>query len=163
LILEKIKLRFYNTGFSRKEMFILLWVFLVLLTGSGIKVVKLLFPGTRNFDYFESERKALSFKVLSDSIANISNEQDSTVINNLILLSNTKQKKSALLINKKININSADKNELMKLPGVGPKMADMIIEYRNENSGFKTIHDLMKVKGIGGKKFLNVKNYISIN
>jgi comEA protein len=162
LILEKIKLKLYNTGFSKKEMIVILCVITVFFLGSGVKAVKFLFPKTQNFNYFESDRKFLLYKSLSDS-AGISNNQDSTVINNLILLSNTKPKKTALLKDKKINLNSADKNELMQLPGIGPKMADRIIEYRNDNSGFKTIKELMKVKGIGEKKFEEVRKYIKIN
>jgi len=41
------------------------------------------------------------------------------------------------------------------LPGVGESMADKIIEYRKDHNGFKKIEDLMKVKGIGKKKFAN--------
>lgn len=61
----------------------------------------------------------------------------------------------------KINIASASRVQLMNLPGVGEKTADMIIEYRN-SSRFRKIEDIMKVKGIGPKKFENFKEYIEI-
>jgi comEA protein len=59
-----------------------------------------------------------------------------------------------------ININSADKNELKKLPRIGPAMASRIIEYRKANGPFKSIDELMKVKGIGKKTFSMIKPYL---
>lgn len=48
-----------------------------------------------------------------------------------------------------VNINTADAQELTKLKGVGEKKAEAIIAWRNENGGFKTVDDLLEVKGIG--------------
>lgn len=60
----------------------------------------------------------------------------------------------------KININSADAAELQKIPGVGPKTAEKIINYRSQNS-FSSIEDIKNVDGIGDKKFESMKDYIS--
>ena len=62
----------------------------------------------------------------------------------------------------KISINSATKEELMTLPGIGEKTALKIIEYRETYGSFWTIEDLKNVKGIGDKKFEKLKDYISI-
>lgn len=62
----------------------------------------------------------------------------------------------------KININHADKEELDKLPGVGPAMAAKIIEYREANGSFRAIEDLKKVKGMGEAKFKKLKDKITI-
>ncbi len=60
----------------------------------------------------------------------------------------------------KININSADASDLQKIPGVGEKTAEKIIDYRNNNS-FSSIEDIKNVPGIGDKKFESMKDYIS--
>lgn len=60
----------------------------------------------------------------------------------------------------KININSADLSELTKIPGVGEKTAQKILDYRANNS-FSSIVDIKNVPGIGDKKFESMKDYIS--
>ncbi|MDU3010311.1 MAG: ComEA family DNA-binding protein [Peptoniphilus harei] len=60
----------------------------------------------------------------------------------------------------KININTADSTELQKIPGVGAKTAEKIINYRSQNS-FSSIEDIKNVDGIGDKKFESMKDYIS--
>ena len=62
----------------------------------------------------------------------------------------------------KININTAEKNELTELPGIGEVTAQSIIDYRNENGDFKTIEDIMNVVGIGESTFENIKDFITI-
>ena len=63
---------------------------------------------------------------------------------------------------KLININSADAVLLAKLPQVGPKMAQRILDYRKSSGGFKRVQDLMKVKGIGEKVFAKLQPLITI-
>lgn len=64
--------------------------------------------------------------------------------------------------NGKININNADKTQLMELNGIGEVLAERIIKYRNDNNGFKNIEDIKNVSGIGVKKFESIKNYIDV-
>ncbi len=61
----------------------------------------------------------------------------------------------------KININTATKEELVTLKGVGKKKADRIIEYREKNH-FKTIEELMNVKGISQKTLDKNKDLITV-
>lgn len=60
-----------------------------------------------------------------------------------------------------ININSATKDELMSLPGIGETRANSIIEYREESS-FKKIEDIMNISGIGEKTFEALEELITI-
>lgn len=65
--------------------------------------------------------------------------------------------------NNMININSANKSELETLPGIGAAIAKKILEYREENNGFKTIDEIKNVNRIGDKTFEMIKNLISVN
>lgn len=62
----------------------------------------------------------------------------------------------------KININTAGLTELQKIKGVGPKIAQKIIDYREENGSFKSIEEIVKVSGIGSDKFENMKDQITV-
>jgi len=50
-----------------------------------------------------------------------------------------------------VNINKATQKELIKLKGIGIVTADAIIEYRKNHGDFKSVDDLVKVKGVGSK------------
>ncbi len=50
-----------------------------------------------------------------------------------------------------VSINDADAKMLAKLPGIGKKKAQAIVNYRDENGSFTSLEDLAKVKGIGKK------------
>lgn len=62
----------------------------------------------------------------------------------------------------KININSADLNQLQDLNGVGEKKAELIIEYRNQNGKFKSVDDLANVKGFGAKTIDNLRDQVTV-
>jgi comEA protein len=51
-----------------------------------------------------------------------------------------------------ISINHATKSELEKLPGIGPALAERIIQYRESRKGFRSLNELTNVHGIGAKK-----------
>lgn len=61
-----------------------------------------------------------------------------------------------------VNINLATQDELDSLPGIGSSTASKIIDYRNKNGNFKSIHDITNVSGIGEAKFENIKDFICI-
>jgi competence protein ComEA len=61
-----------------------------------------------------------------------------------------------------VNINTASAAELEALPGVGPKTAALIVEYRQKNGPFKKIEDVMNVRGLGEKNFLKLKEQLTV-
>ena len=61
-----------------------------------------------------------------------------------------------------ININTASKDELCTLTGIGSSRADDIISYRDANGGFKSIDELMNVPGIKDKTFNKIKDKITV-
>jgi len=70
---------------------------------------------------------------------------------------NSPTKKSNL-----ININTASQKELEELSGIGPVLAQRIIDYREKNGYFSTIEDIKKVSGIGDKRFEAIKDSITV-
>jgi len=61
-----------------------------------------------------------------------------------------------------ININTASIKELTQLPGVGKVTANRIVAYRDKNGPFKQIEDIQKIKGIGSKTFVKIKDMITL-
>ena len=62
-----------------------------------------------------------------------------------------------------VNLNTATQQQLESLPGIGPRAAERILEYRQKNGSFKKIEELMNVKGIGEKSFLKLKPLITVS
>ncbi len=56
-----------------------------------------------------------------------------------------------------VNLNTATKDELVALPGIGPAKAQAILDYRAKNGPFKQVEDVRKVKGIGEKLYTQLK------
>jgi competence protein ComEA len=61
-----------------------------------------------------------------------------------------------------ININTASVEELDKLPGIGPALAKVIVDYRATHGPFKTIEDINNVKGIGDALYAKLKDLITV-
>lgn len=94
------------------------------------------------------------------------NDSDKIIIpkkeeNNLNNIEKEDENKGVDNVQDKININTATKDELTSLNGIGEATANKIINYRNKNK-FKEIEDIMNVPGIGEAKFNNIKDYICV-
>jgi competence protein ComEA len=61
----------------------------------------------------------------------------------------------------KININTANQEELESLPGIGPQKASDILNYRQQNGSFNTLRDLLMVEGIGEKLLEQIEPFIT--
>lgn len=159
---------------------VILFMLIVLVSGFSIKYLKFISANSTfaSFDYTENENM---FKKLSQSSLYLSAkdslaQKDSLNNNNERILSSKlkttedsvknsgkkKSKKEEKLKPKSININTATKEILVMLPGVGESTADKIISYRETHNGFRKIENIMKVKGIGKKKFEKLKDYITV-
>jgi len=62
-----------------------------------------------------------------------------------------------------VRINSATSQELEMLDGIGPELAQRIVEYRHSNGPFKSAEEIKNVKGIGDKKFDAIKEFLKID
>jgi competence protein ComEA len=65
--------------------------------------------------------------------------------------------------NAPLNLNTATVTQLEALPGVGLKVAERIVEYRQKNGGFKKVEDLMNVRGVGEKSFVKLKPMLTVS
>lgn len=64
--------------------------------------------------------------------------------------------------NQRINVNTADRQTLESLPGIGPTYARRIIDYRKKNGGFKRIEELKNIRGIAQKRLDKLKPFIKL-
>ncbi|WP_016698614.1 ComEA family DNA-binding protein, partial [Actinoalloteichus spitiensis] len=61
-----------------------------------------------------------------------------------------------------VNLNSADAAGLRALPGIGPVMADRIVEWRMEHGGFTSVEQLREVDGIGPTRFERLRELVTV-
>lgn len=90
-------------------------------------------------------------------IPNINNIEENTLGESALIHSNPNESGKEL-----ININTASLEELTKINGIGEVKAKSIIEYREQNGGFKSIEEIKNIKGIGEKTFEKLKDSITI-
>jgi competence protein ComEA len=62
----------------------------------------------------------------------------------------------------RIDLNRADRAKLLQLPGVGPRLADRIEEYRRDNGGFRSVDDLRHVRGIGPATVARLRAWVCV-
>ncbi len=114
-------------------------------------------PGTYRFPYGITVEEALKE-------AGVLKEAETSQLNPLWVLKD----KDVLYIPEKapeaplISINTATKEELMQLSGIGEKIAQAIVDYREAHGLFQTLEDLLKVKGIGEKKLAKIREKIRL-
>lgn len=146
---------------ERKVFFFLLAIFIGSFTFTIIKK-----------SYF-TEEKVFNYEKIDNLLANIEKENISKknqkkVDSKQELLDFSKLEFKDKVANKKnatfdkIDINKATKNELMSLPGIGEKTAELILELRKTKNKYTNINELLEVKGIGNKKLDKIRNHIII-
>lgn len=151
-------------GVTKQELIAVLFIVSGLIIGLCIKTF---FRNEHEYSSHDEFAKEIYYQL--DSIAAVQqttytgvNENDDAY--DTVLYDKTNERKTEAIkitIPSIVNINEATKAELMKLPGIGEKTAEKIIEYRKLN-GFKQVSDIMNVKGIGQKKYEKLKQYITL-
>src|SRR5258706_5785422 len=63
---------------------------------------------------------------------------------------------------KPVNINAANSEELQQVPGIGPATADKILQMRKSYGSFKSVDDLLSIKGIGKKRLEQMRKYLTV-
>ncbi len=141
------RLRQY-VAFTRNEQKVFFILALLFLAGAGIKMYRAsrasAEPGAFDYTAQDSAFQARSRAALADTA-----QQGSGGARGAKAAAGTT-----------IDLNRADRTELMKLPGIGRSMADRIIAYRSAHGAFKRAEELKKVKGIGEAKFRKLLPYI---
>jgi comEA protein len=156
-------------GFTKNDLLIICFLIITLIFGLILEYAG--WNDKKQFDYKESDSKfEQQINSLYSELESISlNPAQQNRLNSLKSYSDslTEQKEINSLnskiskVEKKININLAYSSDLQLLPGIGEVTAERIIEYREQNNGFKNITEIMNVKGIGQKKFEKIKEYIT--
>ena len=104
-------------------------------------------------------------EVITSTIINTSNEKakEITAYKKEIVTTEKPTKSTDAVIELPININTANKAELMMLDGIGEALSERIIQYREMNGEFKNIEEIMLVNGIGQSKFEVISKNIYVD
>lgn len=137
-------------GLTRSETAILLFLSFGLILGGGVKLFHL-DSATGSYDFTESDSFFAEASSKIDSI--LASEEDTLAYPSRVA-------KSGKEITSPIDINVATVAELTTLPGVGKVTAQRIVDYRTAHGKFGSIGELLKVKGIGAKKFERLKQHV---
>lgn len=150
-------------GFTKTEFRVLVFLTASLLLGAvlhywGYKPIE---TPLHSFNYAKSDSSYNSAQV---SLKNVEKRVDSKqeLLDFSVNKSTESKADNKELLENSININIADIERLMKLPGVGIKTAERIVQLRNQRSGFTEIDEMLDVKGIGEIKFSRIKKYIFV-
>ncbi len=106
--------------------------------------------------HFTKEEKTILIAIIIAAVAGI-------IINFVFSYTKKISEKPAVSAPLLVNINTAPASELDRLPGVGKVIAERIIEYRKLNGAFNSAGELIKVKGISGRKLEAIKRFIIVS
>ncbi len=110
-----------------------------------------------NLAYVMEDGMHIKFPTKEEKQNNDANQQ--SYISSKSVVSESSSEKNTI---EKININSATKEQLETLSGIGASTAEKIIQYRKENGNFKNVEDIKNVSGIGENKYNKIKDKICV-
>jgi comEA protein len=139
---------------TRQERLVIQFLALFFLIGCGIYIIRNLARDDTPPDFQSGESEAREFKERADLIDSVYFSKQSGQANQ----APTVESESV----GRLNLNSATKTELMRLPNIGEVTAQRIIDYRNTHQGFSSVDELIEVKGIGDKTFKRIKDEVSV-
>ncbi|MGD1044207.1 MAG: helix-hairpin-helix domain-containing protein [Bacteroidota bacterium] len=128
---------------TNTERKVILFLVVTLLAGGGIRLYQATFPSAPQFDYRASDS---TFAALSAAPEDSSSEAVKEGIGDA---------------SGKLNINTATKQQLLNLPGVGEVTADRILTYRAETGKFSDVDELRAIKGMSKRKIENLRPLIT--
>lgn len=164
-MIEKISKKI---GFTPTEIKVILFFVVIFLVGYFYSEF---FKGPIAPEYVEydySDQDSLFNYYLNtelDESDNLTSKSDLEIKREVLELSSTEYSKAEnlpTLIEKSINLNTAGMEELVRLPGIGEKTAEKIIQLRNTRERFTVLEELMDVNGIGKVKFNKIKKFLYI-
>lgn len=150
-------------GFTPNETRIVVFLVLAFVAGGTIKMLKVSAHREPLFDYTssDSEFAARSRFVASAETVSAFRGTDSVRFRNG-LFAHPSKSHGVHVPPHSINLNSAEKNDLMKLPGIGEATAGEILQFRHDHGPFGTIDGLLGVKGIGKKKLERIAPFLTL-
>jgi len=159
-------------SFTKNEIQVIIFIAVVTAAGYSVKYYKSMTEDKNTaYDYSRSDSifKERSLKIYAGNKKGISDKnsaQDEPGMYKYFEIAEDSVKRSEKIKADNeipefiIDINTAGIAELTELPGIGESIAGRIVEYRDKNKRFVNINEIMKVKGIGKKKFEKLKKYI---
>lgn len=157
-------------GFTETEIKVILFLAVGFLIGFGIKIYNdNSKPEYKSYDYTKEDSLFNYYNSRAEKNLNDEkNRKEDKIVDSkeevLDFSSRNFYKKKSLLPpeEKSINLNEADLETLIRLPGIGQITAKKIIDLRSKKSKFENLEELMEVKGIGEVKFNKIKKFLYI-
>jgi competence protein ComEA len=154
----------YRLRLTRNEQNVLFFLFAAIIFGAGVTGFGAIFGPARapgdSFSYDAQDREYL--EGARQYAAAEGTPADSGTAASREVLPRLSEGRTKATAGRAVNINSASREELLLLPGVGPSTAEKILAYRTAHGAFRRPEEIMEVPSIGEKKFLKMKPYISV-
>jgi competence ComEA-like helix-hairpin-helix protein len=166
--LNKLAGQFYTPRELRALLLFLMAGIAILLIRFGKQMYMGWFPKSRDkSEIVQKQREDSLFSALSA----VANHRDSlffslpedSLLPAATRATTTHHKKEEGLRDSSISLNMAAKEDLIRLPSVGPAGAELILEYRSERGPFRSLAELKNVHGFGETRFNKIKRYLKLN